>query len=63
MKVDEDSVAELFYTSGTSANPKGMMLTHRNIYLLAMGVALAFNTGRDDVELHTAHFPTSDFLL
>jgi fatty-acyl-CoA synthase len=53
MKVDEDSVAELFYTSGTSANPKGVMLTHRNVYLLAMAVALAFNTGLESVELHT----------
>src|SRR5271163_2578611 len=26
--VDENAVAELFYTSGTSANPKGVMLTH-----------------------------------
>ena len=53
MQVDEDSVAELFYTSGTSANPKGVMLTHRNVYLHAMSVALAFNTGIDSVELHT----------
>ncbi len=53
MKVDEDSLAELFYTSGTSANPKGVMLTHRNIYLHAMSVALAFNMGVDSVELHT----------
>jgi len=28
--IDENSLAELFYTSGTSANPKGVMLTHRN---------------------------------
>jgi fatty-acyl-CoA synthase len=53
MKVDEDSVAELFYTSGTSANPKGVMLTHRNVYLHAMSVALAFNTGLESIELHT----------
>src|SRR5580704_14338043 len=53
MKVDEDSVAELFYTSGTSANPKGVMLTHRNVYLHAMCVALAFHTRLNSVELHT----------
>jgi fatty-acyl-CoA synthase len=53
MKVDEDSVAELFYTSGTSANPKGVMLTHRNVYLHAMSVALQFNTGLESIELHT----------
>ncbi len=52
-KVDEDSLAELFYTSGTSATPKGVMLTHRNIYLHAMSVCLAFQTGAETVELHT----------
>ncbi len=53
MGVDEDSLAELFYTSGTSANPKGVMLTHRNIYLHALSVSLRFNTNPDSVELHT----------
>src|SRR6202040_2975664 len=31
MSVDENAVSEIFYTSGTSANPKGVMLTHRNV--------------------------------
>lgn len=53
MKVNENSLAELFYTSGTSANPKGVMLTHRNIYLHGMNVGLNFNTTKDTVELHT----------
>jgi fatty-acyl-CoA synthase len=53
MEVDENAIAELFYTSGTSATPKGVMLTHRNVYLHAMSVGLAFNTGQQSVELHT----------
>ena len=43
-QIDEDSLAELFYTSGSSDRPKGVMLTHRNIYLHAMSVIAAGQT-------------------
>jgi fatty-acyl-CoA synthase len=51
--VDENSLAELFYTSGTSANPKGVMLTHRNVYLHALHACLALHTDAGSVELHS----------
>lgn len=43
-EIDEDSVAELFYTSGSSDRPKGVMLTHRNVYLHALALLAAGQT-------------------
>ncbi len=60
-EVDEDSMAELFYTNGTASRPKGVMLTHRNVYLHALSViaglqtspATAGHPAGDSVQLHT----------
>jgi fatty-acyl-CoA synthase len=51
--IDENCVAELFYTSGTTAHPKGVKLTHRNLYLHALYTALALGSRDDDACLYT----------
>lgn len=50
---DENSIAELFYTSGSTGNPKGVGLTHRTLYLHGMSVALLFQEPDSVVDLHT----------
>ena len=50
--VDEDSVAELFYTSGTTGQPKGVMLSHRTLYLHALYTMISARTTDATVYLH-----------
>ena len=53
LPVGDDAVAELFYTSGTTGNPKGVMLTHRNLYLHALYTACALQYHDGDAQVHT----------
>jgi fatty-acyl-CoA synthase len=51
--IDEDDVCELFYTSGSTGEPKGAMLTHRNLATHAIDSAITLGLGHRDVVLHT----------
>ncbi|MBA0126425.1 AMP-binding protein [Haloechinothrix sp. YIM 98757] len=50
---DEHAVATINYTSGTTARPKGVELTHRSIWVNATTFALHAGVTDRDVYLHT----------
>jgi acyl-CoA synthetase (AMP-forming)/AMP-acid ligase II len=50
---DEDATATINYTSGTTARPKGVQLTHRNLWLNASVFGWHMGVSDRDVYLHT----------
>ncbi|MEI7623749.1 MAG: AMP-binding protein [Actinomycetes bacterium] len=50
---DEDATATINYTSGTTARPKGVQLTHRNLWLNASIFGWHMGVNDRDVYLHT----------
>ena len=50
---DEGATATINYTSGTTARPKGVQLTHRNLWLNATTFAMHTTLSDRDVILHT----------
>ena len=49
----ETDLVSINYTSGTTARPKGVMLSHRSLYLNAYNLMVHLGMRHDDVELWT----------
>jgi acyl-CoA synthetase (AMP-forming)/AMP-acid ligase II len=52
--VEDNDVAHLYYTSGTTGRPKGVMLTHKNVCLHALGTIAELKLVDADVWGHIA---------
>ena len=52
-EADEDATATINYTSGTTARPKGVQLTHRSLWLNAATFGWQLGVNDRDVYLHT----------
>jgi long-chain acyl-CoA synthetase len=53
-EMEDDELAGLFYTGGTTGRAKGVMLSHKNIMSNAINVIVAVNFTRQDKWLHAA---------
>jgi len=49
--VDDDEMAELMFTSGTTGAPKPVNHTHKTLFYIGIGNALTYNEGYDSVYL------------
>jgi acyl-CoA synthetase (AMP-forming)/AMP-acid ligase II len=52
--IAETDIAQIYYTSGTTGRPKGVMLTHKNVTIHALGTIAELQLTDRDVWLHAA---------
>ena len=62
--VADSALAGIFYTGGTTGLPKGVMLSHRNLHAMAVGLVMQLQLDEDAVVLHSAPmFHLADFAV
>jgi len=53
-EIESEDMAQIYYTSGTTGQGKGVVLSHRNVYMHALGTIAEFKLNDTDVWLHAA---------
>ncbi len=52
--VNDEDIAQIYYTSGTTGRPKGVMLSHKNVTTHALGTIAEIQLTDQDVWIHVA---------
>ena len=52
--ISDDDIAQIYYTSGTTGRPKGVMLSHKNVTTHALGTIAEVHLTDRDVWIHVA---------
>jgi acyl-CoA synthetase (AMP-forming)/AMP-acid ligase II len=52
--VEAEDTAHIYYTSGTTGKPKGVMLSHKNVYIHALGTIAELHLTDNDIWVHVA---------
>ncbi len=63
LETDDDSTAELMFTSGTTGDPKPVSHTHKTLFFTGLGNALTYNEGYNSVYLSPHPFYHSGTLF
>jgi acyl-CoA synthetase (AMP-forming)/AMP-acid ligase II len=54
VQMTDNDIAQIYYTSGTTGRPKGVILTHKNVAVHALGTIAELQLTDRDVWLHAA---------